>query len=169
MDDEVVIFAAFFGAIAFVVWTLVTAGLRRLQLRATAEFNIRLLDRIGSIKDFNDFLQTEGGAKFMSSLTAATTVRQAVRPSQRILLASQVGAVMTTVGAGFLVLKALLAFNEPGAVGFTIVGVIALSIGVGFLVSSVVSYWVASRLGVLDASDDRPFGDERGRNVRDVA
>lgn len=169
MNDEVFIFLAFFSAIAFVVYTMVTAGLRRMQLKATAEFNIRLLDRIGSIKDFNEFLQTEGGAKFMSSLTAATAARPGSRPSQRILLASQIGAVMSTVGVGFLVLKALLAFNEPSAVGFTVIGVVALSIGLGFLVSSAMSYWLANRLGVLDSGEDRAFGDDRGRNVRDVA
>jgi ABC-type transport system involved in cytochrome bd biosynthesis fused ATPase/permease subunit len=147
MDDEVLVFVAFFGAVAFVVSTLVNARMRRLQLKAVSEFNVRLLDRIGSIKDFNDFMQTDGGAKFMNSLTAASTVRQATAPSHRIMLASQIGIVLSAVGIGFLLLQATLA--GQGAFGFTVIGAISLSIGLGFIISAGASYWLARRLGVL--------------------
>lgn len=154
MDDETLIFVGFFSAVAFVVWILVNARMRRLQLKAVSEFNIKLLDRIGSIKDFNDFMQTEGGAKFMNSLTASTVPQQMTAPGNRIILASQVGIVLSALGLGFLLLQATLA--GEGAFGFTVIGAIALSIGLGFLISAGVSYWLAKQLGVLGDARETP-------------
>jgi hypothetical protein len=155
MDDEVLILLGLFGSIAFVVTTLVNMRMRRLQLKAVSEFNIKLLDRIGSIKDFNDFMQTDGGARFMNSLTAASTVPQQVTaPANRIMFAAQVGIVLASVGVGFLLLQAMLA--GQGAYGFTVIGAIALSIGLGFLISAGASYWLATRLGVLGDRQETP-------------
>ena len=156
MNDEVFVFLAFFSAVAFVVYTLVNARMRRLQLKAVTEFNIRLLDRIGSIKDFNDFMQTEGGAKFMNTLTVAAPARQASGSGHRIITASQVGIVLSMLGLGFLTLQAILSSPSSGAFGFIVVGVIALSIGLGFLISAATSLWLAKQLGVLGVNGDAP-------------
>jgi hypothetical protein len=150
MLSQMVFFVSFFSALAFVVWTLVNAWLRRAHLKAVTDFNLRLLDRVGSIKDFNEFLHTDGGVNFMNSLTATATPPHGGSPSHRILLASQIGIIVTALGIGLLILQASLASDEPEAVGFIITGVISLSIGIGFLVSSAVSYWLARALGVLD-------------------
>ena len=83
----IVIVTVVFTTIGFVVWTLVNAWQRRLRLKLTSEFNTKLLDRIGSVKDFNDFLQTEGGTKFMDTLTVE---RSLSRPQDGILRASQI-------------------------------------------------------------------------------
>ncbi len=151
-----------FSAISFVIWTLANTWLRRTHLKAATEFNLRVLDRIGSIKDFSEFLQTEGGAKFMASLTTNVTVRPAGSPSGRILLASQVGIVLSALGIGLLSLQAGLVANSSDAVGFIIIGVIALSIGIGFVVSAGVSFWLARTLNVLDVAHDE-------RRIRDAA
>ena len=39
-----------------------------------------------------------------------------------------------------------------GAFGFTVMGTITFSIGLGFLISAGASYWLASRLGVLEVA-----------------
>ena len=155
MNDEVFVFVAFFSAVAFVVYTLVNLRMRRLQLKAVSEFNIRLLDRIGSVKDFSDFVQTEGGAKFMNSLTVAAPAREAGSSSgHRIITASQIGVVLSMMGLGFLALQGIV--GGSGAYGFTVVGVVALSIGLGFLISAGTSYWLAKQLGVLGVNGDTP-------------
>lgn len=154
MNDEVFVFVAFFSAVAFVVYTLVNLRMRRLQLKAVSEFNIRLLDRIGSVKDFSDFVQTEGGAKFMNSLTVAAPAREAGSSGHRIITASQIGVVLSMVGLGFLALQGIV--GGSGAYGFTVVGVLALSIGLGFLISAGTSYWLAKQLGVLGVHGDTP-------------
>jgi len=148
--DDAIAFISIFGSIAFVITTMINAWLRRTHLKAVTEFNLRLLDRIGSIKDFNDFLQTEGGAKFMSSLTTTATTKPVGSASARILLASQIGIVLSTLGIGLLSLQSTLVADADDAVGFVITGVIALSIGIGFIVSAGVSFWLARTLNVID-------------------
>jgi hypothetical protein len=142
-----VVLPALFMTIGFVIWVLANAWQRRLRLKLTTEFNGKLLDRIGSVKDFNDFLQTEGGAKFMDSLTVERT---SSRPQDGILRAIQIGIVLFMLGTGFLFLNWYFSvrYAEDTEV-LTVIGVIAASLGVGFLVSAGASYRVARMLGVL--------------------
>src|ERR1700681_3762783 len=87
---ELIVAPAAFTMVGFIIWVLATSWQRRLRLKLTTEFNSKLLDRIGSIKDFNEFLQTESGARFMDGLTIE---RQISRPQDGILRASQIGIV----------------------------------------------------------------------------
>jgi len=149
---ELIAFVSFFITIGFVIWTLSNAWRHRLRLKLTTEFNTKLLDRIGSVKDFNDFLQTEGGAKFMESLAVE---RSSSRPQDSILRASQIGIVLIMLGVGVLTLGWYFATRYAGSGDFeilTVVGVIAASLGLGFLISAGASYRLAKMLGVLDRS-----------------
>src|SRR5580658_6564179 len=92
-SPEIIIAPALFTMIGFIIWVVVTGWQRRLRLKLTTEVNSKLLDRIGSVKDFNEFLQTAGGATFMDSLTVE---RSATRPQDSILRASQIGIVLVT-------------------------------------------------------------------------
>jgi hypothetical protein len=151
----IIILPALFITIGFVIWTLVNAWQRRLRLRLTTEFNSKLLDRIGSVKDFNDFLQTEGGAKFMDSMTVE---RSSSRPQDSILRASQIGIVLIMLGVGVLTLGWYFTTRYAGSGDFevlTVIGVIAASLGLGFLISAGASYRLARMLGVLDTDGRR--------------
>jgi hypothetical protein len=141
MGSEIIIVPFIFSTIGFVVWMLVNGWQRRQQIRVMTDFNSRLLERMGSVKDFSEFLQTDGGAKFMERVTAGGT-----RPEIRwtILRSLQTGLVLLALGAGLIVLATL--YRGEDWVGFPISGIITLSLGVGFLLSSIASYTVASRL-----------------------
>jgi hypothetical protein len=149
-SPEIIIVPALFIMIGFVIWVVVNGWQRRLRLKLTTEFNSKLLDRIGSVKDFNEFLQTEGGTKFMDSLTVE---RSSSRPQDSILRAAQTGIVLLTLGVGLLVLDWYFSVRYAGAGDtevLTVIGVIAASLGLGFLISGGVSYRLARVLGVLD-------------------
>jgi hypothetical protein len=152
---ELIAFVSFLVTIGFVIWTLANTWRRRLRLRLTTEFNTKLLDRIGSVKDFNDFLQTEGGAKFMESLAVE---RSTSRPQDGILRASQIGIVLMSLGFGVLGLGWYFTARYAGSGDFevlTVIGAIALSLGLGFLISAGASYRLARMLGVLDRNGRR--------------
>jgi hypothetical protein len=156
MHSELIIVPAAFTLVGFIVWTLAAGWQRHSRLKLTNSFNSKLLDRIGSIKDLNEFLQTEGGAQFMDSLTVE---RQTTRPQEGILRASQIGIVLVMLSIGFLALRWYFAVRYA-AIGddfeiLTIIGAIALSLGVGFLISAAASYRLGGVLGVLDR---RPRG-----------
>lgn len=145
MNTEMVVLPAFFGMISFVIWAVVNSAQRRNQFRFMSEFNSRLLDRLGSMKDFSDFVQTEGGAKLMDALTAERGMTDA---RERILRATQAGVIFLALGLGFLFLG--WRYSSANNHAFAVLGVLALSLGLGFLFSSGTSYWLARTLGVLD-------------------
>ncbi len=151
MRPEMIVLPAFFLMIAFCISVLVNAWQRRLRLRLMSEVNNKLLDRIGSVKDFNEFLQTEGGTRFMDSLTVE---RETTRPQDSIFRAIQFGIVLLTLGLGFLALGWYFAARY-GTIGddfevLTVIGVIAGSLGLGFLISAAASFRLAKTLGVLE-------------------
>jgi hypothetical protein len=150
MGPEVIVIALFM-MIAFVVWVSVSGSQRRHRMRLMTDFNTKLLDRMGSSKDFSDFLNTDVGARFIDNLKVE---RSPSRGDYGILRACQIGIVLLTLGLGLLAVGRYLTYRyaafdeyEP----LTILGVVALSLGVGFLLSAAVSYRIGRTLGVLDS------------------
>ena len=151
--------SVFFGMVAFVVWIVMSSWQRRQQLKNMTEFNTRLVDRIGSIKDFGEFLQTEGGAKFMDTMTVG---RDSIGSRDRILRATQIGIILVVLGAGLLLVSDHPIFKAidqdislTARDNFWIAGIIVLALGVGFLISSAASYYLGKNLSDLDATRPR--------------
>src|SRR5439155_23778972 len=82
MGSEVVIVPSVFGTIAFIVWTVVNGWLRRQHGKSIMKLNTWLVERMGSVKAFSDFLQTDGVAKFFDSLAVE---RGSIGAHERIL------------------------------------------------------------------------------------
>jgi len=146
-SPSIIIAPAFFTMVAFIFCVVVNAWHRNQHVRYTAEFNGKLIERLGSVKDFSEFLQTEGGAGLLNSFTierASTSVHE------RILRASAIGVVLIALGLGLLFLGWYFTFIDHDT--FTVIGVIALSLGFGCIVSSGVSYRLARAFGVLPGS-----------------
>ncbi len=145
MGSEIIIVPFIFSTMAFVVWVAFNGWERRQQVKLLTDFNTRLLERIGSFKDFSDFLQTDGGAKFLERVAASGTPPD-IRMT--ILRSVQTGLVVLALGGGLLLLASLLRDHYPfgDSEVFTITGVIAVSLGVGFLLSGGASYRLASGL-----------------------
>jgi hypothetical protein len=145
MGSEIIIVPFIFSTFGFIVWVLVTGWQRRQHIRVMTDFNNKLLDRMGSVKDFSEFLQTDGGAKFIDRVTAGGT-----RPEIRwtILRSLQTGLVLIALGIGLVALAFSSRSTWPvdEARIFSVTGTIALSLGVGFLLSAIAAYSVASRL-----------------------
>jgi hypothetical protein len=147
---EVIIVPVLFVTIGFVVWTVATNWQRSRHVREMTQFHARIIDRMGSIKDFNDFLQTPGGTQFMNALTAD---KGPTGPSERILRAVQTGIVLASVGVGCLLLSSRFQYEASDV--FTVAGVILLSLGIGFLFAAGAAYGLSRRLGVLEPANLR--------------
>src|SRR2546425_9245155 len=105
----------------FIVWEIGTTLQRRQRLTLSAEFNKQMLDRLGSVKDFSDFVQTEAGTQFMRRLT---TAESSTSPQQRIFSAVQIGIVLVTLASGLLGLARLTAIANRDKL--KLIGTIAL-------------------------------------------
>jgi hypothetical protein len=70
----------------------------------------------------------------------------AVRPGERILRSIQSGIVLFTLGAGLM----SLGYLQPSSrEDFIIVGVVMLSLGIGFMLASLASYRVSLAMGLM--------------------
>src|SRR5262245_15972407 len=149
---EVLIPIAFFAMAGFVVWVLTTGWLRRSRLKLTAEFQHKLLERIGSLNDLNEFLQTDSGKKLMDGLAFELP---STRPQDSILRTIQLGIVCGMLGAGFVFLRVYFGhvyadFGDYEVL--TVVAAIGIALGLGFLLSAAVSYQLGGRMGVFNRS-----------------
>jgi len=142
-----VVGVAFFTLIGWIVFVFVDGRRRRDQLKSMTEFHTRALDKMGSTADFGSFLETDGGKRFLKSLTVqGPGPRQhIVRSTERGILCLVVGIVVMILGWGFPDLRD----------GFTIIGAIITACGVGNLVSCAASYALSKNFGLLDGDNDR--------------
>lgn len=146
---EVIIIPSMFVMVSYICWLWAGTAQRRQRLKVISELNNKLLEKLGSVQDFSALLQSEAGARFLHNLASEPPVQRA-DPQRRILAAAQTGAVLTCLGAGLL----LLSFFSPLASdkawqAFNAIGVIALSLGIGFVMSAVIAYRLSERLGLL--------------------
>ena len=79
-------------------------------------------------------------------------------PKDRILRAAQVGVVLGCLGIGLLLVSFFWSPSAPdgGQSAFAVLGMIALSLGVGFTVSAFASYRLAGVLGLLHRDGHGP-------------
>src|SRR5438132_13462243 len=98
MSDEV-FFVSFFGMISFVIWVAVNGWQRRQHVKLVTDFNNRVLERLGAMQEFSEFLQSAGGDRRMKVLTRDGG---STAPRQRILVAVQPRVVVAPDGGGLL-------------------------------------------------------------------
>src|SRR5829696_1905920 len=65
----VLIVMTIFATMGWIVHVFVDGRRRRERLKVFTEFHSRLIDRMGSAKEFAEFLQTTGGQNFLDTLS----------------------------------------------------------------------------------------------------
>jgi hypothetical protein len=138
-----------------IVWMGLNARKASMLVKARTELQTKLLDRIGSGHELAEFSQTEGGRRFIQALSMEPGESRISKgmPVDRILGSIQKGVILALLGLGFLFLSLRYRMLDPGAFVFTVVGVIALSLGIGFLVSAEVSHRLSKRFGLMTHGD----------------
>lgn len=107
----------------------------------------KLLDKLGSSPEAIEYLHSDAGEKLFAMASA-----ERANPYSRILSALQAGAVLSLLSIGFIFLRGMV---RDGAEAFTIVGVLGLCLGLGFLASSAAAYVFSKNWGLLDNSAER--------------
>ena len=131
--------AFFFAVVGWLGWAISTNIRRSKVAKTQAEWNIRLLDKLGSSQELLAYLETEAGKNFVEASTA-----RLANPFGRILNAVQAGAILVLLGCGFLAVAA----KTPGS--FLPVGIIAVALGLGFLASAGIAYVLSKNWGLFE-------------------
>jgi hypothetical protein len=145
MSSEIIIVPAAFFLVGFIVYVIVEGFRRRSQAKMVTEFHGRLLDRIGSTKEFGDFFASDAGRRFMDSLSNTDTGS----PQVRILKSVQLGLVLLALGIGLFILTDERTFSLEAADGLVVTATVTAAVGTGLLASTIMTYLLSWRMGLL--------------------
>jgi len=90
---------SFFTLIGWIVFGSVDGRRRREQLKVMTAFHTKALDQMGSTADFGNFLETDGGKRFLKSLTI-----EGLGPRQHVVRGTERGILCLVIGLVALIL-----------------------------------------------------------------
>jgi hypothetical protein len=124
--------------------------------RVQAEVHSKLLDRLTSNEDLMAYMQTSAGRRFLESAPIPIDAgpRPISAPVGRILWSVQAGLIAALGGLSLLYASARFSAEaslipEVGPPLF-LIGMLAVAIGIGFVLSAVVAYFLSNRLGLFE-------------------
>lgn len=145
-------FTAVVGAITWIIRSIVDHRRWARMSKVQAEVHNKLIDRLASNDEMLAYIQSPAGGEFLKMGPAAVGTGQATKamhaPFGRILWSAQAGVVLFALGLG-------LRWVTPAAPNEVIemlhfFGIIGQALGLGFLVSSGLSYLLSRRMGLIE-------------------
>lgn len=119
----------FFGACVY----LVAVTIRRIQQNAMQK---HMLEKFSSAQDFAAFVQSPAGQKYVMSFSEAVA-----NPRNTILNSVRTGVVLVFAGGGLA--GTISGLHNSYVWGL---GIVLMCVGVGFLISAAISYWLAKKI-----------------------
>ena len=144
MQEDLVIVPAFLIFWGFVVWMIFNTVRRYKSTKLQADIQNKLLDKFGSSQDLLSYVQSEAGRQFVNSLIVEQRT-----PYGRILAAVQASVLLSFFGGALLFLRGRVSGADEG---FLVFGTLFVTLGIGFLCSATVSYFLSKSFGLLKES-----------------
>jgi len=153
--------AVFIVMIGILAWVIRAIMNHRRWLRVSklqTDMQNKLLERFTSNEEMLGFIQTSAGQRFLesASLAAEPEPRVLSAPVGRMLWSIQLGTVILVAGVGLQIVSYKLSNYEDAVTGFQVVGGIVIALGIGFILSSLGSYLISRRLGLMDPAPSPP-------------
>lgn len=114
--------------------------------RTQADMFNKLMDKLATGPEVLNYLETEAGKTLLKAPPEARP-----SPYARILNSVQIGVVLTVIGAGILILRAMLQGDRDAL----IVGTMVLTVGIGMLAAAAASWFLSTKLGLFTADRDK--------------
>jgi hypothetical protein len=150
--------ASFFITALFVVSWIARSVLehRRWQqaMKTQTEAHTKLVDRLANNDDLLNYVQSTAGQRFLTAApllpTIDTSARSMGAPLGRILWSMQTGIVVGLAGVGLWIAKGnvIAEVSQP----LVVLGILGMAVGLGFVLSSLVSYALSRQLGLIPSS-----------------
>jgi len=140
------------GVLTWLVRTLIEHRRWSRMSKVQAEVHNKLMDRFTANEDLLAYIQTPAGKRFLESAPIALdgAPRAVSAPVGRILWSVQVGLVLAAAGFGLEYVSQSI--DKTVSQPLFAMGVLAISIGIGFVLSAIVSYVLSRRLGLWETA-----------------
>jgi hypothetical protein len=139
-----------------IVIIVVVAQARARRDRHRVELQKAILERVGSVKDLAEFLTTEQGERFLSTLSPSHFGRERFR-----LVSVRVGVVLLTIGVFLMVALHSTVFGDLGDTpppALWLGMVLLVAAGAGMVLSALVAVLIARGLGGRDGASGKGHG-----------
>jgi hypothetical protein len=152
----VIIFGGLVSLFAWLVKSLMDYRRWGRLAKVQAEAHTKLLDRFTANDELIAYVQSPAGSQFLQSAPIALDpgARRLGAPVTRILWSMQAGLVLGMAGLGLRYISGSLT-DEGAREPMYVLGVLGMALGVGFLLSALVSYVLAQRLGLFQSPTSR--------------
>jgi uncharacterized membrane protein YciS (DUF1049 family) len=123
----------------------------RRQIQIQTDVHTKLLDRITNNQELLAYIETSAGRRFLDAPVPMVTTSGGagtVAPLARILWSVQIGAVVVFAGVGFWIARTSVDDVDLASV-FQVMGLLAIAVGVGFVVSAVLAWVLSQRMGLI--------------------
>lgn len=118
--------------------------------RTQTEVHNKILDRFAGTGELTAYIQSEAGRRFLEAAPITPdSPRGVAAPLGRILWSLQAGIVLGFAGIGLRWMGQQVTPAEA-AQGFSMLGVLGISVGLGFVISAAAAYVLSRRLGLLE-------------------
>jgi hypothetical protein len=150
---DISMFAGFALAISLIAWLIRTfIDYRRWNRLANVQTEVhrKLMDRFTSNEDLLAYINSPAGSKFLESapITLDAGPRASSGPIGRILWTVQGGVVLMAGGFGLQGVAGRL--PSEAAQPLHALGVLGVALGVGLVISAIISFVLSRRLGLLE-------------------
>ena len=145
--EKILIFLLLISVLVALLWIFrnVLENIKWNKLsRMQNDLYTKLLDKCGTNEELLASLRTSTGKPFFD----LSTIEPRSSPMTRVFLPLQFGILLAFVGGTILFLRNS-APTENDVRHFVVLGALALTLGVGFIVSAAASYFLARHLGLL--------------------
>jgi hypothetical protein len=150
-------------AIGVLVWlTRTIIDYRRWNRLAKVQTDVhtKILDRFTANDDLLAYIQSPAGSKFLESspIKLDAGPRSVGAPLARILWSVQGGLVLLAGGIGLLVVSGRVA-NDVSQ-GIQALGVLGIALGLGFVISAIISFVISRKLGLIEPPPQAPHPEQ---------
>jgi hypothetical protein len=134
----IILFPLMFAFTAWLIWIIQDW----LKMRHKSQLQNKILEKFTTVQEFNDFIQSVEGNKFLNFLSYTGP-----SPRQKILSSLSIGVIVTFGGISLILIGQI--FPEEMKY-FLAIGIVLIALGVGFLVSTFISYTLSKKWGIID-------------------
>jgi hypothetical protein len=126
---------------AWVVWAI----LEWRKTRHKSQLQNKIVDKFQSVQEFNEFLQSKEGNKFLNFLKFS-----GLAPKEKLLSSLTKGVILITLGIALILVGQIFTGEMRYFIAF---GIVSIALGVGFLISMFISYTLSKKWGIIDEND----------------
>ena len=126
---------------AWVVWAILDWR----KTRHKSQLQNKIVDKFQSVQEFNDFLQSQEGNKFLNFIKL-----NGLAPKEKLLSSLSKGVILVTLGIALILVGQIFQEEMKYFIAF---GIVFIALGVGFVISMYISYTLSKKWGIIEDKD----------------